>query len=100
MPYSRTLRFIHPVLKNLHLLTKLVMFVLSHFSDCPALCNPMDHSPPGSSVHGILQARILKCVAVPSSRGDLPDPGIELVSVMSPPLAGRFFTTSATWEAC
>ena len=33
------------------------------------LCNPMDHSPPGSSVHGILQARILEWVAMPSSRG-------------------------------
>ena len=33
------------------------------------LCNPMDHSPPGSSVHGIIQARILECVAMPSSRG-------------------------------
>ena len=32
--------------------------------------------------------------------GDLSDPGIELVSLMSPALAGRFFTTSATWEAC
>ena len=31
--------------------------------------------------------------------GDLPDPGIELVSPVSPALAGRFFTTSATWEA-
>ena len=31
--------------------------------------------------------------------GDLPDPGIEPVSLMSPALAGRFFTTSATWEA-
>ena len=31
--------------------------------------------------------------------GDLPDPGIELMSVMSPVLAGGFFTTSATWEA-
>ena len=31
--------------------------------------------------------------------GDLPDPGVELVSLMSPALAGRFFTTSATWEA-
>ena len=30
----------------------------------------------------------------------LPNPGIELVSLMSPALAGRFFTTSATWEAC
>ena len=36
---------------------------------CPTLCNPMDCSPPGSSVHGILQARILEWVAVPSSRG-------------------------------
>ena len=35
---------------------------------CPTLCNPMDCSPPGSSVHGILQARILEWVAVPFSR--------------------------------
>ena len=36
---------------------------------CPTLCGPMDHSPPGSSVHGILQARILEWVAMSSSRG-------------------------------
>ena len=36
---------------------------------CPPLCNPMDCSPPGSSVHGILQARILDWVAMPFSRG-------------------------------
>ena len=36
---------------------------------CPTLCNPMDCSLPGSSVHGILQARILEWVAVSSSRG-------------------------------
>ena len=36
---------------------------------CLTLCNPMDCSPPGSSVHGILQARILKWVALPSSMG-------------------------------
>ena len=36
---------------------------------CPTLCNPMDCRPPGSSVHGILQARILEWVAMPSSRG-------------------------------
>ena len=36
---------------------------------CPTLCNPMSCSPPGSSVHGILQARILEWVAMPSSRG-------------------------------
>ena len=35
---------------------------------CPTLCNPMDCSPPGSSVHGILQARILEWVAIPFSR--------------------------------
>ena len=42
----------------------------------PTLCNPMDHSPPGSSVYGILQARILKWRAMPSS-GDRLDPGIK-----------------------
>ena len=36
---------------------------------CPNLCNPMDYSQPGSSVHGILQARILEWVAMPSLRG-------------------------------
>ena len=36
---------------------------------CLALCDPMDHSPPGSSVHGILKARILEWVAIPFSRG-------------------------------
>ena len=35
---------------------------------CPTVCNPMDCSPPGSSVHGILQARILVWDAMPSSR--------------------------------
>ena len=51
---------------------------------CPTLCDPMDCSPPGSSAHGILQARILEWTAIPSP-GDLPDPGIES---MSPALAG------------
>ena len=36
---------------------------------CPTLCNPIDYSPPGSSIHGILQAIILEWVAMPSSRG-------------------------------
>ena len=36
---------------------------------CPTLCNPMDYSPPGFSVRGIVQARILVWVAVPFSRG-------------------------------
>ena len=49
---------------------------------CPTLCDPMDRSPPGSFVHGVLQARILEWVACPSP-GDLPNPGIELVSSIS-----------------
>ena len=36
---------------------------------CPTLCNPMDCSPPGSSVHGISQARILEWVSISFSRG-------------------------------
>ena len=36
---------------------------------CPTLCNPMDRSPPGPSVHRILQARMLEWIAIPFSRG-------------------------------
>ena len=43
-------------------------------------CDPMDCSPPGSSVHGISQARILEWVPFPSP-GDLPDPGIKPASL-------------------
>ena len=43
---------------------------------CPTLFDPVDCSPPGSSVHGILQGRILESVAISFSRGSS-DPGIE-----------------------
>ena len=46
------------------------------------LCDPMDCRLPGSSVHGILQVRILEWIAMPSSR-DLPNPGIKPASVIS-----------------
>ena len=62
---------------------------------CLTLCDPIDGSPTDPSVHGTLQARILEWVSVPSSK-DIPDPGIKPESLMSPTLAGRFFTTSAT----
>ena len=65
-----------------HLFSQLL---LSHWF----FCDPLDCSPPGSAVHGISQARILKWVAIPSPR-DLPDPVIE---PMSSALAGRFFPT-------
>ena len=65
---------------------------------CLTLCHPMDYSPPGSSVHWIFQARILEWVAISYSK-HLHDPGIEPTSLISPALAGRFFTTSTAWEA-
>jgi len=58
----------------------------------------MDCSLPGSSDHGILQVRMLKWVAMPSSRGSS-DQGIKPVSLMSLALAGGFFISSAIWEA-
>ena len=62
---------------------------------CLTLCDPMDCTLPGSSVNGILQARTLEWVAMPSSRGSS-KPGIK---VRSRALAGRFFITWATKEA-
>ena len=58
---------------------------------CPALCDSMDCRLLGFSVHGILQARILEYVAMPSSRESF-DPGIEPVSFIFC-IAGGFFTT-------
>ena len=64
---------------------------------CLTLCGPMDCSLPSSSVHGILRARILEWVAC-RPPGHLPKPGIKPMFLTSPAFAGRFFTTSATWE--
>ena len=58
------------------------------------VCNRMDCSPPGSSVHGILQARILEWVAMSSSRGSSQPRDRAQVSHT----AGRFFTVRATRE--
>ena len=66
--------------------------VLVHLvgQSCLTLCDPLDCRPPGSSVHGISQARILEWVAVSFSR-DSSQPWIESASLA---LAGRFFTLS------
>ena len=61
---------------------------------CPILCNPMDYSPPGSSVQGLLQARILEWIAMLSSRGSSQPRDWTQVSHA----AGRFFTVWATRE--
>ena len=55
---------------------------------CPTLCDPIDGSPPGSSVHGILQARIREWVAVPFSKGSSQPRDRSQVSC----IAGGFFT--------
>ena len=62
---------------------------------CPTLCHPMDCSPPGSSVHGILQARILEWVAISFSRAS----SWPRVQTRVSHTAGRFFTFWATREA-
>ena len=62
---------------------------------CPTLCDPMDYSPPGSSVHGILQARILEWVAISFSRGSSqPRDWTQVSSIV-----GRHFNLWATRDA-
>ena len=62
---------------------------------CLTLCDPMDCSLPGSSVHGISRQEYRSGLSFPT-QGDLPNPGIEPVPLMSPALAGWFFTTTTT----
>ena len=57
---------------------------------CLTLCDPVNCSLPGSSVHGILQTRILEWVAMPSFHRNFLTPGIELTSPVVP--AGRVLT--------
>ena len=64
-----------PLARGLHT----CMHACSVAQSCLTLCDPMDHSPPGSSVHGTSQVRILEWVAFPPP-GDLPDPRIQPAS--------------------
>ena len=63
------------------------MFAKS-LQSCPTLCNPLDCSPPGSSVPGVLRARTLEWAAMPSSRGSFQSRDRTQVSH----IAGKFFT--------
>ena len=62
---------------------------------CPNLCDPVDCSPPGSSVHGVSQAKILEWVVIPFSRGSSWPRNWTQVSL----IVGSFFTIWATREA-
>ena len=63
---------------------------------CPAFCDLMDQSLQGSSVSGILQKGILEQVSQALLQGIFPTQGLNPCLIMSPALAGGFFTTSAT----
>ena len=80
-----------------------LVLLAKSLQSCPTLWNPMDYNTPGSSIHGIHQARILEWQEYWSglpcpSPGDLPNPGLEPASLMSCAMAGGFFTTSAIWQ--
>ena len=62
---------------------------------CLTLCNPVDNSPPGSTVYGFLQARILEWVTMPSSG----ESSLSRDQTHVSGIAGGFFTTSTIWEA-
>ena len=82
-------------LKNCH---KCALVCADLPQSCLTRCDPMDHSPPGSTVHGILQTRILDWIAVLSSRGSSRPRDQTFISYVSC-IAGGVFTTSTTWEA-
>ena len=85
--YTHTIRY-----------TGIHMCVLSCFSSFQLFVNlwTVAHQAPLSM--GISRQEYWSRLLFPSS-GDLPDPGVEFVSLMSPALVGGFFTTSATWKA-
>ena len=66
---------------------------------CPTLCDPMDFSVPGSSFLEFSRQEYLSKLLFPSP-GDLPSPEMEPISLASPALAGRFFTTEPPGEKC
>ena len=84
----------HWATRAAHLLLQLALSLAAQL--CPALCDPVDCSPPGSSVHGILQARILEWVTTLSFRGSFQPSDWTQVSGIT----GRIFTLWATSVAC
>ena len=73
--------------------TYVQLCVCVYMLSCLTFCGPMDYSLAGSSVHGILQARILEWLPFPPL-GDLTDLGIKPESPVFPALASVFFTTA------
>ena len=61
----------------------IIIIIIIHAQLCLALCDLLDCSPPGSSVHAIPQARIVEWVAISSSRGSSPPRDLICVSCIS-----------------
>ena len=72
------------------------VYCAKSLQSCPALYNPMDCSPTGSSVPGITPDKNTGVGCHVLLQGNLPNSGIKYVSPVSPALAGRFFTTGKT----
>ena len=84
-----------------HILLSVSMNLTTHPCVCaqlhPTLCDPMDYSLSGSSVHGFSRQEYWRGLSVPSP-GHLPNPGIKPVSLMSRALADRFFHPCAAYS--
>ena len=74
------------------------MCLLSHFSRVQLCMIPWTVACQASVSMGFSRQELWSGLPCPPP-GDLPEPGIKLMSLMSPACTGRFFTTSATWEA-
>ena len=79
-------------------LTDAFQYVHAELLPCPTVCDPMDCSPPGPLSMGFSRQEYWSGLPFPPP-GDLPNSETNPMSLVSPALAGRFFTTSATWEA-
>ena len=100
-PFSQTPSSLDSFLTNLIFSVKLEMIPMralcvQSLQSCSTLCSSMDHSPLGSSVHGVLQAKNTGMGCHALLRGIFPTQGSNPYLFKFPALGGRFFTTNAT----
>ena len=79
--------------------TSIIPDYAKSLQSCLTLCDPMDYSLPGSSIPGASPGKNTRVGYHTLLQGIFLTPGIKSSSLISLALAGRFFTTSATWEA-
>ena len=98
-PWIHVYVWLSPFAVHLKLTTLLISYEVTVIQLCPTLYNPMDCSPPGSSVHEFSRQEYWSGLPCPPP-GDLPNPGIELKSPAAPALMGGFFTTESPGKPC